>query len=227
MADEPSDADFSARRRHAASRARAGSDGDLSWFDAVYGRAEGDEAQVPWADLAPKEGLPEWLDRHHGEGRTALDIGCGLGDNAEALAAAGYDTTAFDLSERAIGWARQRFPDSSVAYVEANLFSPPQAWSNTFDLVFECFTIQALAGELRRAAYGAIADFIAPGGQLLMITLTRDESTDFDGPPWPLMPSEIDRFDQLWLAREEEKAYTVDRLNGRSVRHLRVCYRKP
>lgn len=227
MADEPTDAEFSERRRDAASQVKSGGDGDLSWFDAVYDRAEGDEARVPWADLAPKEGLPEWLDRHPGQGRSALDIGCGLGDNAEALAAAGYETTAFDLSERANGWARKRFPDTAVSYSAANLFSPPPAWNNAFGLVFECFTIQALESDMRRDAFAAIADFVAPGGKLLVIALTRDEASDFDGPPWPLMPSEISRFDQLGLNREEETAFTVDRHSGRSVPHLRVCYRKP
>ncbi|MEP2117213.1 MAG: SAM-dependent methyltransferase, partial [Bauldia litoralis] len=62
---------------------------DLGWFDELYQGADGDTGQVPWADLAPKAGLPEWLADHPGEGRTALDVGCGLGDNAEAIAAAG------------------------------------------------------------------------------------------------------------------------------------------
>ena len=119
MTDEtiPPQGDFAERR--AAARERAGrlqrdmaekNDG-LAWFEALYEAADGDPAQVPWADLAPRSALAEWLareDRRH-RGR-AIDIGCGLGDNAEGLATAGYDVTAFDLSETAVAWARARFP---------------------------------------------------------------------------------------------------------------------
>ncbi|WP_421723320.1 class I SAM-dependent methyltransferase [Bauldia sp.] len=200
---------------------------DLSWFDAVYGGADGDPAQVPWADLGPKEGLPEWLAQNPGDGRSALDVGCGLGDNAEALAAAGYATTGFDLSETAIGWAKQRFPDSPVEYVTADLFQLPEAWRGGFDLVFECFTIQALEGAPREQAFATIADLVAPGGRLLAITITRDEDVWPDGPPWPLASSEIARFDDLGLQREDETAYDVVRHHGRRVPHMRLTYRKP
>ena len=58
-----------------------------TFFKDVYRRAEGDPGMVPWADLAAKAKLHEWLLRHKGDGTlTAVDIACGLGDNAEALA---------------------------------------------------------------------------------------------------------------------------------------------
>jgi SAM-dependent methyltransferase len=198
---------------------------ERSWFEALYENAEGDPARVPWADLAPKQTLVEWLARHPGEGRAALDVGCGLGDNAEAVAGAGYTTTAFDLSERAVAWARQRFPAGPVNYVRASLFDAPEEWRGGFDLVHECFTIQALAGDMRRDAFAAIASFVAPAGRLLIIALTRDEGSASDGPPWPLMPSEIATFDRLGFVRDEDRRYEGTR-HGRRVPHAVICFRR-
>lgn len=226
------DADFEARRaaaRQRIDRLTGSKGGDpenrLDWFETVYATSEGDAAAVPWADLRPKPQLVEWLDSNPGDGRPALDIGCGLGDNAEAIAAAGYATTAFDLSPSAIDWARRRFAGSPVNYRTADLFNPPADWKGGFDLVHECYTIQALAGELRERAFAAVAGLVRPGGVLLVITRTRPEGSEADGPPWPLTPTELARFDALGLQAESRLDYEVQR-DARTIAHSRIAYRR-
>ncbi|SDU16556.1 Thiopurine S-methyltransferase (TPMT) [Stappia sp. ES.058] len=227
------DPEFARRRDAARDRldelfgARGGDRDDrTSWFEAVYETAEGDAAAVPWADLAPKDALVEWLENNPGKGASALDVGCGLGDNAEALAAVGYDTTAFDLSEMAVEWAGQRFPGSSVHYTAADLFSPPPDWIGAFDLVHECYTVQALHGELRAASYAALAQLVKPGGQLLVLTRSRPEEAEADGPPWPLSPSELAGFERVGLTLSERTAYDVHK-GERVIPHIRAVYEKP
>ena len=53
-------------------------------------------------------------------GKKALKIGCGLGDDAEYLTETGMEVTAFDISETAIRWCHERFPDSRVELSEHN-----------------------------------------------------------------------------------------------------------
>ncbi|MEP2707528.1 MAG: class I SAM-dependent methyltransferase [Roseibium sp.] len=227
-----SDEKFMARRDEARQRideltgAKGGAvDDRLNWFHAVYKEAGGDAAAVPWADLAPKQALLDWLAEHPGKGRTAIDIGCGLGDNAEALAGARYQTTAFDLSPDAISWAKRRFPASKVTYKAADLFKLSQKWTGAFDLVHECYTIQALDGELRTRSIQAIADLVAPGGTLLLINRSRGEGTEANGPPWPMMPSEWRQFEAFELSLINETLYTLDR-PGRTIPHIQAEFIK-
>jgi len=232
MSDDVMDEAFFARRAAAREKldqltgAIGGKSEDrLAWFRTVYQAAEGDAAAIPWADLAPKGVLLDWLGDNPGKGRKAIDIACGLGDNAEALGSAGYDVTAFDLAPDAIEWARSRFPESPVDYRTADLFNLPEDWQGCFDLVHECYTVQALTGTLRDRALPAIAALVAPGGRLLMITRVRGEGAEAVGPPWPLMPSERDQLLDLGFSKVSEKPYEIDR-HGRLVPHVIAEYRK-
>ncbi len=161
------------------------------WFEAVYTLAEDDPARVPWANLAPHPLTKAWVDFQACgiAGLRVLDVGCGLGDNAEYFSAAGAQVTAFDLVEGAVAWARRRFPHSKVAYRAVDLFAAPDAWRGAFDLVHECYTLQALAPALLPQALAALAHLLARGGKLLLIARARDEEAEAKGPPWPLAPS--------------------------------------
>ncbi len=136
------------------------------WFEALYAEAEGAAERIPWADLEPNPNLISWLNENdaRGEGRRALVVGCGLGDDAELLAARGFDVTAFDISAAAIDWVKRRYPDSEVDYVAADLFEPPPEWRGAFHLVLEVNTLQVLPSELRPDAIFAMVNCVTPGG---------------------------------------------------------------
>ena len=74
----------------------------VAWFDELYREAESGTTVVPWADLVPNPHLVEWLDVTPLAPGRALDVGTGLGDNAEELARRGHHVTAFDVSATAI-----------------------------------------------------------------------------------------------------------------------------
>src|SRR5689334_10520121 len=126
-------------------------DDPTGWFERLYADAAGGDAVVPWDRGRPTPQLVEWAEGTDltGNGRRALVVGAGLGDNAEYIARHGFATVAFDVSPTAVQLARQRFPDSIVEYRVADLLDPPADWRDAFDLVVEVATIQALPYDVR------------------------------------------------------------------------------
>jgi len=198
----------------------------LDWFEGLYKVADGDIAAVPWANAnsAPHPGLSAWLEKTDKPlGGSAIDVGCGLGDNATALQDAGFEVTAFDLSQTAIDWAIERNKRSGVKFHQADLFELPPEWIGAFDFVHETYTIQALKGGLRAVAFAEIASLVKPGGQLLAICRSRPDDAETSGPPWPISPKEMQNFEKAGLTIETFEEFEVKK--DRIIPHFRVLYR--
>ena len=191
-----------------------------AWFEVLYTEAKGDTAKIPWAKLTPHPYLQDWLKNHQpfASEQKALVIGCGLGDDAEALAHLGFEVTAFDISPTAIAWCQERFPDSTVNYVVADLLAIPSQWHQAFDFVFECRNIQALPLNVRSGVISSVTSFIAPGGILLVITRVRDTEVEPSGPPWPLSDSELAQFENVGLQQVEKLVFLESELDVKQVR---------
>lgn len=169
-------------------------DGHREFFDVMYRKAGGNAANVPWARLAPNPLVAEWLAQSTAPLGQALVIACGLGDDAEALAEAGWRVTAFDYAPRAIEWCHERFPHTVVDYVVADVFDLPSRWTEAFSLVVEVLTIQSLSPDVRQEVVRSIAAPVALGGTLLVATVGRQAPQNNDGPPWPLGRDELGGF---------------------------------
>ncbi|MBU0943941.1 MAG: class I SAM-dependent methyltransferase [Proteobacteria bacterium] len=194
------------------------------WFEEFYARAGGDFRKIYWADLKPNPLLLAWLKRGADPaGKRAVIIGCGLGDDAEALAKYGYRVTAFDLSASAIDMCRQRYPNSAVDYLVADLFNTPPEWCQGFDLVYECNTIQVFQGPSRVQALKAIADLVAsPGGEVLVSCRSRNAGEQPDTFPLALDREEISGFQRAGLSETLFVAYDDDQ--DPPVPHFFACY---
>ena len=197
-----------------------------AWFEVLYAEAQGDATQIPWAKLAPHPYLQDWLTNHQplASGQKALVIGCGLGDDAEALAHQGFEVTAFDISRSAIAWCQERFPNSTVNYVVADLLAIPSQWHQAFDFVFECRDIQSLPLNVRSWVISSVASLVAPGGTLLLITRVRDTEAEPDGPPWPLSDSELSQFETLGLQEVEKFVFLES--EQIDVKQVRIEYQR-
>ena len=196
----------------------------LGWFEALY--AEGDASKIPWADQKVNPNFEEWLRQRKLQdlGKTALEIGCGLGDNAERLAELGFEVTAFDISPTAADWCQRRFPQSRVRYAVEDLFHAPETWKEAFDFVLESYTLQVLPPDLRSLAIQRISSFVAPGGTLLVIARGRNPEDPKGEMPWPLVREELRAFEAYGLEEVNFEEY-LDKEDP-PVRRFRVEYRR-
>jgi SAM-dependent methyltransferase len=195
------------------------------WFERLYAGAEAGQAVVPWDRGAPHRILVQWAqDRAlRGDGRRAVVVGCGLGDDAEYIAGRGFDTVAFDISASAVRAARRRYPHSSVRYVIADLLDPPGDWGHAFDLVVESMTLQSLPDPPRRTAIGNVGRLVAPGGTLIVHARARDERDGpGDGPPWALTRAEIEA-----AAASGLQTWQIDDIREPDTRRWLAEFRRP
>lgn len=209
--EEPDDAAFpdtlrgeqsrlaAARERTKEIHAEFAEKGDpTGWFDALYREAAGDNQKIPWADLVPNRFFRVWAEKNdlQGEGRSAMVVGCGLGDDARYLHDLGFRVTAFDISPAAIEWARSLHRETDINFAVADLFNPPKEWFQAFDFVLEVYTIQPLPMEMRASVIDAIANFVRLHGKLVVVTRGREDDEIPAEMPWALSRKDLSRFEE-------------------------------
>jgi SAM-dependent methyltransferase len=175
------------------------------WFETLYAEADGNNNTIPWADLEPNKCLVEFaeLTNLQGNSRSALVVGCGLGDDAKFLDDLGFKVTAFDVSATAIEWAKQLHADTKIEFHTADLFDSPQMWNKAFDFVLEVYTIQPLPLEIRPVVIDEIAKFVKNDGKLLVVTRGREDDEEPLELPWALSKRDLSRFAENGLRENQ------------------------
>jgi 2-polyprenyl-6-hydroxyphenyl methylase / 3-demethylubiquinone-9 3-methyltransferase len=116
-----------------------------------------------------------WIDRHAGlSGKKVLDVGCGGGILAEAMARRGAEVTGIDLSEKGLRVAELHLAESGLAvrYEKATAEDYAAAHAGEFDVV----TCMELLEHVPQPAgmVAACARLVRPGGQVFFSTINRN-----------------------------------------------------
>jgi SAM-dependent methyltransferase len=130
---------------------------------------------------------------------TALDVGAGEGRHAVWLARRGWRVTALDFSAAGISRGREAAPDADVEWVIDDV----RTWvpTSTYNLVLIAYL------HLADDVFTRIADWIAPGGRLVVVGHALRNLTDGVGGPQD--PRLLHTEDQLRAAAED---LTIERL---------------
>jgi len=117
--------------------------GDYDW--------RGEPWLLEWLSFVPRD-VPQ----------TALDIGCGPGDNARLLQEQGFTVTAVDISNQALALCRQRVPGARVAWADVREglpFAPER-----FALIVADLSLHYFTWDTTVAVLAEVAGRLAPGG---------------------------------------------------------------
>ncbi len=151
---------------------------DVEQWDEKYSRAE----PPPWEIDAPQPVVVELAVSGQIRGRV-LDVGCGSGENAIAVAQHGARVLGVDLSPRAIeqASAKARAKRVAVRFQVADALRLDRL-GEVFDVVIDSGTFQVFFNDDLRSLYASsLANVVRPGG-VLYLTCVSDRDKSDRGP---------------------------------------------
>ncbi|MCA9662852.1 MAG: methyltransferase domain-containing protein, partial [Myxococcales bacterium] len=165
------------------------------FWDSMYRRGF-----TGWELGRPAPPLASYFAAHPPQGKRALVVGCGRGNEARMLADHGADVIAIDIAATAIAQAASLPSPRPIDFRVANVFDlrgqPP-----AYDLIVEHTCFCAIDPARRGDFVDAVRDALVPGGALVGLFFAHGRD---GGPPFSVTADEV-------RARFAD-GFTVDRL---------------
>lgn len=121
---------------------------------------------------------------------TALDLGCGTGDNAIYLADRGWQVTGVDYVDKPLGKARTKAGDRAVRFLRADVTELRSAGiTGPFDLVIDSGCLHGMNDADRDGYVREVTAVTNSGGRLLIVAFVPGSSYGVPG----IAPEEVRR----------------------------------
>lgn len=139
-------------------------------------------------------------------GKSALDVGCGIGAQTMFLFEQGFDeVVGIDLSPTAI--AKARVYSGAATYEVGNALHINED-DNSFDFVSDVCCLQHILAPDHHKAFSEVHRVLKPGGYFFSLTAKWDHSPSLDTPLRTMRRHEMDEYNSAGLRTE-----TVDQSN--------------
>ena len=147
-----------------------------SWEDAY-------KTVPPWDVGRPQPAFVELVRIGELNRGKVLDVGCGTGENALYLAEKGFAVVGVDLTNRAIGAAREKAAERKlkVDFREGNALSLDFK-DSVFDNVIDSGLFHTFPDDDRPVYAREVARVLAPTGKYFMLCFSEKEPTNWGGP---------------------------------------------
>lgn len=148
-------------------------------------------------------------------GQRALDLCCGTGDVAFALAGAGAQVTGADFSQPMLDVARQRLVngrrrrEASLIFLRADALHLPLP-SDTFDIVTISYGLRNLADF--RAGLAEMLRVLKPGGKLLILDFGKPDFAPWRAAYFAYLKFFVPLFGRIFCGNSATHAYILESL---------------
>lgn len=140
---------------------------------------------MPWAHKLVDYNLVEIVELYPIEPCKTLEIGCGTGTDAIWLAEQGFDVTACDSSEIAIGLAKEKLNNQEIkCNFQVLDFLADEIENKPFELVFDRGFFHSFDSEKKRKKFAKkVAGNLTDDGLWLTLVGSKDRPETETGPP--------------------------------------------
>ena len=157
-----------------------------AFYDGTYaphlsGDSRATIEQLPWRSAGPSTPLVEFIAAGNlPKSATAIELGCGTGENLVALARACESSTGVDIVPAAVSATNAALAAAGqeATTLVADVLELPASLRGAFDFVFDCQTWQCVRKVDEAAATEAVVSLLKPGGRLLLLTGNADEPAE-------------------------------------------------